>query len=82
MLLGLGLIEFIDEPGGGIEPHLPALLAGEQPQADGKVGLASACVANSDDVLLGADIFPTAEVPLALTTKCVRISKKKLMGRR
>jgi len=61
-LLGLGLAEFIDEPGGGIESYLPALLTGQKPQANGKVGLTSARVANSDDILSGPDIFPLAKL--------------------
>ena len=38
-LLVLGLAEFIDESSSGVEPDLPALLASQKPQANGKVGL-------------------------------------------
>jgi len=60
-LLGLGLAEFIDESSSGVEPDLPALLASQKPQANGKVGLTGACVANSDDIFPGPDIFPLSE---------------------
>ena len=61
-LLVLGLAEFIDESSSGVEPDLPALLASQKPQANGKVSLTGACVANSDDILPGPDIFPLSEI--------------------
>ena len=59
---GLGFGQQVDETGRGKEPHLAALLAGQEPQGRGQMGFAGAAVAHEDQVLLLVQVTPLGQV--------------------
>ena len=56
LLVIAGLDEFVDQRGGGDEADRETLLAGRQAETEGDVGLASATVAERDEVLAALDV--------------------------